>query len=206
LHSLRALFGVCFVVVGEVLAMASAMVSSSSVLAIGASPFSSSARFVSSSSASSSSSSFSSTSLSFSRRSVSRSPSAVVLRKVRLGTPVCSTQAQATAPITFHIGETSLTVPFSENAAKGLSSAIAGLLTTFKEKEKASRPRRWESMEYRAMEEGVSFEIVCNPNAHATAFQARYLITINHEKIRVASEGQLSALKSDVDNYVEARN
>jgi hypothetical protein len=61
-------------------------------------------------------------------------------------------------------------------------------------------------MEYRAMEEGVSFEIVCNPNAHATAFQARYLITINHEKIRVASEGQLSALKSDVDNYVEARN
>ncbi|KAH9533087.1 hypothetical protein CY35_18G032000 [Sphagnum magellanicum] len=187
--------------------MGSAMVSSSSVLAIGASPFSSSARFVSSSSASSSSSSsFSSTSLSFSRRSVSRSTSAVVLRKVRLGTPVCSTQAQATAPITFHIGETSLTVPFSENAAKGLSSAIAGLLTTFKEKEKASRPRRWESMEYRAMEEGVSFEIVCNPNAHATAFQARYLITINHEKIRVASEGQLSALKSDVDNYVEARN
>jgi hypothetical protein len=188
--------------------MASAMVSSSSsVLAIGASPFSTSARFISSSSASSSSSSsFSSTSLSFSRRSVSRSTSAVVLRKVRLGTPVCSTQAQATAPITFHIGETSLTVPFSENAAKGLSSAIAGLLTTFKEKEKASRPRRWESMEYRAMEEGVSFEIVCNPNAHATAFQARYLITINHEKIRVASEGQLSALKSDVDNYVEARN
>jgi hypothetical protein len=36
--------------------------------------------------------------LSFSRRSVSRSPSAVVLRKVRLGTPVCSTQAQGKLP------------------------------------------------------------------------------------------------------------
>jgi hypothetical protein len=36
--------------------------------------------------------------LSFSRRSVSRSPSAVVRRKVRLGTPVCSTQAQGKLP------------------------------------------------------------------------------------------------------------
>ena len=34
----------------------------------------------------------------------------------------------AKTPITLHIGETSLTVPFSLESAKGLSSAIAGLL------------------------------------------------------------------------------
>lgn len=112
----------------------------------------------------------------------------------------------ARTPITFHIGETSLSIPFSLAAAKGLSSAITGLLTTFKEKEKAARPKRWEAMEYRQTEDGVSFEVFCNPNAHATAFQAKYLITINDDKMKVASEGQLSALKSDVDQYVDTQS
>lgn len=110
------------------------------------------------------------------------------------------------APITFHIGETSLSIPFSLDSAKGLSAAIADLLTTFREKEKAERPRRWDNMEYRQIEDGVFFEVFCNPNAHATAFQAKYLVTINDDKLRIASEGQLSALKSDLDQYIDSQS
>jgi hypothetical protein len=112
----------------------------------------------------------------------------------------------AKAPITLHIGETSLTVPFSVESAKGLSSAIAGLLATFKEKEGAARPKRWDNMEYRQTNDGVFFEVFCNPNAHATAFQAKYLVTIHDEKLRIASEGQLSALKSDLDQYIDSQS
>lgn len=112
----------------------------------------------------------------------------------------------AKAPITFHIGETSLTIPFSVDSAKGLSAAIAGLLTTFKEKEGAIRPKRWDNMEYRQTEDGVFFEVFCNPNAHATAFQAKYMVTIDDSKLRIASEGQLSALKSDLDHYIDSQS
>ncbi|XP_024370765.1 uncharacterized protein [Physcomitrium patens] len=87
--------------------------------------------------------------------------------------------------------------PKRMDAAKGLNAAIAGLMTTFREKEKAERLRRWENMEYRHTEDGVFFEVFCNPNAHATAFHAKYLVTINGEKLRITSESQLSALKSD---------
>lgn len=102
------------------------------------------------------------------------------------------------------MGETSLTLPFSAKAAKGLSDAIDKLLITFKEREKATRPQRWQTMEYRQNgDDGVSFEFFCNPNAYANAFQAKVLITVNDDKIKVTTEGQLSALKSDVEQYVD---
>ncbi|BBN17637.1 hypothetical protein MPTK1_7g15950 [Marchantia polymorpha subsp. ruderalis] len=114
------------------------------------------------------------------------------------------TTQTAKAPITFQVGETSLTLPFSAKAAKGLSDAIDKLLITFKEREKATRPQRWQTMEYRQNgDDGVSFEFFCNPNAYANAFQAKVLITVNDDKIKVTTEGQLSALKSDVEQYVD---
>eukprot|EP00246_Nothoceros_aenigmaticus_P006044 TRINITY_DN18786_c0_g1_i1.p1 TRINITY_DN18786_c0_g1~~TRINITY_DN18786_c0_g1_i1.p1 ORF type:complete len:192 (-),score=32.43 TRINITY_DN18786_c0_g1_i1:164-739(-) len=116
-------------------------------------------------------------------------------------------QAPAKVPITFHFGETSLTLPFSVEAARSLSNSITSLLATFKEKEKATRPQRWQSLEYRESgEDGVYFELFCNPNAYANAFQAKVLVTINDEKIRVASEGQLSAVKADLDQYLDAHS
>ncbi|KAG0578376.1 hypothetical protein M758_4G016300 [Ceratodon purpureus] len=137
---------------------------------------------------------------------VAASPFQLRLLPVSRRFPICAAQVQAKAPITLHIGETSLTIPFSLESAKGLSSAITGLLGTFKEKEGAVRPKRWDNMEYRQTEDGVFFEVFCNPNAHATAFQAKYLVTINDEKLRIASEGQLSALKSDLDQYIDSQS
>ncbi|KAL3679441.1 hypothetical protein R1sor_022397 [Riccia sorocarpa] len=114
------------------------------------------------------------------------------------------TTTTAKSPITLQIGETALTLPFSGQAAKGLSDAIDKLLITFKEREKATRPQRWQTMEFRqAGDDGVKFEFFCNPNAYANAFQAKVLITVDDDKIKVTTEGQLSALKSDIDQYVE---
>ena len=99
-----------------------------------------------------------------------------------------------------------MTIPFSETSAHDLDKAIDALLQTFREKEKATRPQRWQSMEFRVAGDfaagGVFLEIFCNPNAYSSAFQARALVTVKDEKIRFTSEGALSALKAAVDEYL----
>lgn len=48
-----------------------------------------------------------------------------------------------------HVGETTLAFPLSATRASELASAVQVLLQTFAEKQKAERPRRYKSMEYR---------------------------------------------------------
>ncbi|KAI5074709.1 hypothetical protein GOP47_0010670 [Adiantum capillus-veneris] len=114
-------------------------------------------------------------------------------------------RAQASSNITFHFDNTAITVPLSQDAAVGLSKAIENVLNTFREKEKAARPRRWETMEFRHTDEGVYVELFCNPNAYANFFQAKVLITVNDEKLKIVTEAQLSAIKAEVEQYVKAK-
>lgn len=55
----------------------------------------------------------------------------------------------AGAPFAFHIGETTVSIPFGRAEAEKLSGSIQSLLETFAEKQKAERPKRWNMMEYK---------------------------------------------------------
>lgn len=47
-------------------------------------------------------------------------------------------------------------------------------------------------------------EVFCNPNAYATAFDAKVLITVRSSQgLKVTTEGRLSNLKGDVDTFLE---
>lgn len=105
-----------------------------------------------------------------------------------------------------HVGETTVGVPFSKEQALQLDAALQQLFKTFAEKQKAERPRRWEMMEVRFKGDAAAggfdlFEVFCNPNAHATAFEAKLLVTLKAGAIDVTTEGRLSAFKADLDNF-----
>ncbi|KAH9308294.1 hypothetical protein KI387_036205, partial [Taxus chinensis] len=118
--------------------------------------------------------------------------------------PNLSISPRGVQKVTFHAGETAVTVPFSKEAAAGLSNAINTLLQTFQKKAAATKPQRWESLEFQhSSADGVHVELFCNPNAYSNAFQAKVLMTVGDGNIKVISEGLLSAIKSDIDQFVE---
>jgi len=68
---------------------------------------------------------------------------------------------------------------------------------------------RWDMMEVRFAEpeagEGIELlEVFCNPNAYATAFDAKLLITVKAKGgLKVMGEGRLSAIKADIDAFTQ---
>jgi hypothetical protein len=45
-------------------------------------------------------------------------------------------------------------------------------------------------------------QVFCNPNAHATAFEAKLLLTLQVGGVSVTTEGRFSALKADVEAFL----
>ncbi|PRW57478.1 hypothetical protein C2E21_3963 [Chlorella sorokiniana] len=117
-------------------------------------------------------------------------------------------QAGPAQALSFHIGETTISFQLRAEEARKLSTALAGVMQTFADKQQAERPKRWPSLEYvfkgdTAARELEYLEVFCNPNAHATAFDARALITLRTaDGLRVTTEGKLTAVKADVDDFV----
>ncbi len=51
--------------------------------------------------------------------------------------------------LALHVGETTISFPFTPEQAHSISASLRSLLETFAAKQKAERPRRWDMMEYR---------------------------------------------------------
>ena len=103
-------------------------------------------------------------------------------------------------------GATTITLPFSPTRAAALHAALAALLATFAEKAAATRPQRWPATEFRfkgdAPGELALFEAFCNPNAHASPFDAKVLVTATGvDGFSVMTEVALTGLRSDLGAY-----
>jgi len=102
-------------------------------------------------------------------------------------------------------GTTTITLPFSPARAAALHAALAALVATFSEKAAATRPQRWPATEFRF--EGdpgelALFEAFCNPNAHASPFDAKVLVTAaGGDGFSVMTEVGLTGLRSDLGAY-----
>ncbi|WIA18135.1 hypothetical protein OEZ85_009611 [Tetradesmus obliquus] len=133
-----------------------------------------------------------------------------VTQRLRSQTTCRSTTAAA-QHLALHIGETTIQLPFSPAQAQQLDADLAKLLQTFADKQAAKRPKRWDMMEvrFKGPEAGSGLELLelfCNPNAHATAFDAKLLVTIQAAGgLKVMSEGRLSAIKADLDAYLASQ-
>ncbi|KAK9819354.1 hypothetical protein WJX74_009624 [Apatococcus lobatus] len=127
------------------------------------------------------------------------------LRRVRCA----AAQAEKAQLFSLHLGETTLSLPIPDSEAQNMRGALDNLLQTFAEKQKAERPKRWKMMEYRYKgapgESGIDlFELFCNPNAHSTPFDAKILVTMKAAQgVSLTTEGTLSAVKGDIDAYLD---
>lgn len=104
-----------------------------------------------------------------------------------------------------HAGDATISLPFSHEQGKQLSAAIQGIMETFAAKQQAARPKRWDCMDFQVSPDHVEcLEIVCNPNAYSTAFEAKVFITLKlNGGVKLVTEGKLSAMKADVELFLE---
>eukprot|EP00236_Picocystis_salinarum_P003584 CAMPEP_0183824672 /NCGR_PEP_ID=MMETSP0807_2-20130328/711_1 /TAXON_ID=88271 /ORGANISM="Picocystis salinarum, Strain CCMP1897" /LENGTH=126 /DNA_ID=CAMNT_0026069613 /DNA_START=165 /DNA_END=545 /DNA_ORIENTATION=+ len=118
------------------------------------------------------------------------------------------TAAAADASLTLNVGETSVSFPLACEDARTFQGMLQQLLVVFNEKAEKGQRKKLDAMEYKCSwtshgENEVHFEVYCNPNAYPNAYQAKALITIQTNALRVMTEGKLSAIKSDLDSFVD---
>ena len=108
-----------------------------------------------------------------------------------------------------HLGESTLELPFNTDEARNLGRSFNGLLQTFKDKQAAEKPQRWDLMRYSyenqkgSVGDIAALEVVCNPNAFPTAFDAKLMITMESKSgIKIVGEANLSQTKSDLQNFI----
>jgi hypothetical protein len=84
-----------------------------------------------------------------------------------------------------------------------MKAALNDFVATFKKKMAATKAQRWEDFEHKWSQDGLSVELFCNLNAFATIFDVSLFVTVRFgDGIKVTSEMPLSALQSDVDEFL----
>lgn len=133
--------------------------------------------------------------------SVARDAAASPLRKEH------AVSERSTAPVptlTLHMEqETTVSIPLTAKSATGLQKALGSFVSLFKEKMAATSAKRWDNLEYQLVQEDLSLEVFCNPNAFATIFDVKVFLTVKcGTHVKVASEVPLSTLQSDLDAFL----
>jgi len=113
----------------------------------------------------------------------------------------------ANSLLTLHLGEGSVSLQFTVDAAHQLLSTLKDLAHTLKAVavEVGGSDRRQErqpSMEYRHVGD-VFLEVFCNPNIWPSPFAAKVLLTLRDTNIRLTTEAELTQLIDDVTQYIE---
>jgi hypothetical protein len=107
---------------------------------------------------------------------------------------------------------------FPPEQAASLKQALIGVTETLAAKAKpGARPQRWPMLEWRLRDaqaaaaaescgsELEQLEVICNPNAHTSVFDARALITMTTRGgLKLTTEARLPTLQADVDAYLSA--
>ncbi|KAL6779436.1 hypothetical protein ACKKBG_A12325 [Auxenochlorella protothecoides x Auxenochlorella symbiontica] len=110
-------------------------------------------------------------------------------------------------PFVIQVESTTLSIPLEEAEARQLAVGLNNVLKTFQEKQTAERPKRWDSMsvtlEGGSSDSRQSLQAMCNPNAHATAFEARVWLSVKTGGMSVATEAKLSAFRAALEAYFE---
>lgn len=110
--------------------------------------------------------------------------------------------------LTLNLVEGSVSFSFTPQAARELQSVIASLMESLKvTASKAATGSRGrvnpqKPMEYRYT--GTVFlEIFCNPNIWPSPFAAKVLVTVRDDRIRLATEAELTQVIDDIRQYLE---
>lgn len=107
-------------------------------------------------------------------------------------------------PLTLHCDNVTMSFPVPEHQLDAMQTALDGVVQTFTAKGEATRPQRWEEMTYswqgRPGEALEYLEVFCNPNAHASTFDAQVLVTVRASGgVAFVGEQRLTAFLDDVE-------
>eukprot|EP00444_Apocalathium_aciculiferum_P007416 CAMPEP_0183404362 /NCGR_PEP_ID=MMETSP0370-20130417/15115_1 /TAXON_ID=268820 /ORGANISM="Peridinium aciculiferum, Strain PAER-2" /LENGTH=588 /DNA_ID=CAMNT_0025586203 /DNA_START=79 /DNA_END=1845 /DNA_ORIENTATION=- len=98
----------------------------------------------------------------------------------------------------------SCSVPMTQAGATNMQKGLAEFVQMFKRKVEAVKPQKYDEFEFLWVQDTLSVEVFCNPNAFATIFDVKMFLTVKAGYIKVTSDIPLSSLQSDLEAYLAA--
>jgi hypothetical protein len=109
--------------------------------------------------------------------------------------------------LTLNLVEGSVSFGFTPEAARELQAELLNLMNKLKAVAakpagSGGKPSPQASTEYRYTGD-IFLEIFCNPNIWPTPFAAKVLITVRDDRMRLTTEGELTRIVEDINQYLE---
>jgi len=105
--------------------------------------------------------------------------------------------------LTLHLeDDTTVSVPFTTQAANDLQLRFNEFRTMFKKKMNSEKVQKWDDFDVLVELPESTVELYCNPNAFATIFDVKMFLTVKcGTAIKISSAVPLSTLQSDLEAY-----